>query len=325
MSKTIAGFFSGTGGIELGFQQAGFTPVYSNDMDKYAAETYGKNFDPEHYELEDINKVTFDRIPEKVTVIAGGFPCQAFSIAGYRQGFNDDKGRGNLFFRIMDAVVEKDPEVVFLENVKNLVTHDKGKTFKVIIGTLEKLGYVVHWKVMNSKEVANIPQNRERIFIVGFKDEEVAARFSFPEEVPLTVSVKDLVDYKLKQEDKYYYTAIKNPNMWGILSADITDSNVVYQWRRKYVRANRSGVSPTLVAVMGTGGHNVPLIYTSHGIRKLTPRECFNLMGYPADYVLPEQSDSRLYKQAGNAVVVPVVKRTAEKIMEALVKPTNLN
>jgi DNA (cytosine-5)-methyltransferase 1 len=316
--KAIAGFFSGTGGIELGFQQAGFEPVYSNDMDKYSAGTYALNFDGEHYELEDINKVDFSRIPLNTTVIAGGFPCQAFSIAGYRQGFNDEKGRGDLFYRIMDAAVEKEPEVIFLENVKNLVGHDEGKTFKTIRETLENLGYYVHWQVMNSKDYGNIPQGRERIYIVGFKDKEASDRFSFPEKVELTTKITDLVDFENKVDVKYYYTADKNPAMWDILSSSITEEGVIYQWRRKYVRANKSGVAPTLTANMGTGGHNVPLVLTKHGIRKLTPRECFNLMGYPQDFQLPDQSDSRLYKQSGNAVVVPVIKRIAERVRFAL-------
>lgn len=319
-SIKIAGFFSGTGGIEYGLMKAGgFDTAYANDFDSYASETYGLNFDESHYELKDINDVDFKELPN-VNMVVGGFPCQAFSVAGYRQGFNDEKGRGDLFFRIADAIVEKQPEVVLLENVKGLVGHDKGKTFKVILETLKNLGYHTKWQVLNSKDYGNIPQGRERIYIVSFKDEEACEKFEFPEPVKLTTKLTDLIDFKTKIDDKYYYTKDKNPTMWDTLSEGVTEEGVIYQWRRHYVRANKSGVAPTLTANMGTGGHNVPLIKTSHGIRKLTPRECFNLMGYDKNYKLPSQADSRLYKQAGNAVVVPVVQRIGEQIKKALKK-----
>lgn len=315
--KTIAGFFSGTGGIEMGFQKAGFKTLYANEIDANATKTYIANHGAEHHEHKDINEVDFSKLPE-TTVMAGGFPCQAFSIAGYRQGFNDESGRGNLFFRIAEAVKLKQPEVVFLENVKNLVSHDEGRTFAVICETLKSLGYTVHWKVMNAKDYGNIPQGRERIYIVGFKDSESAEKFSFPEPVKLTVGIKDLVDYENRVDEKFYYSEEKYPAMWGMLEEAVTQEGVIYQWRRKYVRENKSGVSPTLTANMGTGGHNVPLIYTKHGIRKLTPRECFNLMGYDEGFVFPELANSHLYKQAGNAVVVPVISRIAEQISLAI-------
>lgn len=321
----VAGFFSGTGGVELGLKQTGgFEVLYANDMDKHASETYNHNFTGNHYQLENINTVDFKTdLPVTVDLISGGFPCQAFSVAGYREGFQDVKGRGNLFFRIADALVEKQPNIVFLENVKGLVGHDKGKTFKVILKTLENLGYHTKWAVLNAKDYGNIPQGRERIYIVGFKDKETYESFVFPESIPLTRTIKDMVNFEDKMDDKYYYTEKKNPTMWDILVDTVKEEGVVYQWRRKYVRTNKSGVSPTLTANMGTGGHNVPLVYTKHGIRKLTPRECFNLMGYPETYKLPENvSDTQLYKQAGNAVVVPVIKRIGEQILEAIKSST---
>lgn len=318
MSKyKISGFFSGTGGIELGFEQAGFETVYSNEWDKFASKTYAQNFNTEHLAVEDINKVDFKSMPD-TNVIMGGFPCQAFSIAGYRKGFQDEAGRGNLFFKIAEAIEEKQPEVVFLENVKNLVGHDKGKTFKVILATLKKLGYHTRYQVLNAKDYGNTPQGRERIYIVAFKDAEAAERFQFPEKVKLTTKIKDLVDFKNKVEEKYYYTAAKYPKIYKQLAAEINEEGAIYQWRRQYVRKNMSGVCPTLTANMGTGGHNVPLVFTKHGIRKLTPRECFNIMGYPKTFKLPELSDAQLYKQAGNAVVVPVIKRIADNINLAL-------
>lgn len=316
MSKRVIGLFAGVGGIETGFSQAGFESVYANEIDKNAAITYTANY--KHPLLEgDINDIVSINLPDH-DMLTGGFPCQPFSIAGLRQGFNDAKGRGNVFFKIMEILTTKKPEMVLLENVKNLVTHDGGNTFKIIIETLEAEGYHVHHQVMNAKDHGNIPQNRERIFIVGFRNPEFAAKFTFPEAIPLTTKLSDLIDFENKVDDKFYYTAEKNV-FYPLLEESITEKEIIYQWRRKYVRANKSGVSPTLTANMGTGGHNVPLIFTDHGIRKLTPRECFNLMGFPKNFVFPEgMANSHLYKQAGNAVVVPVVRRIAENIMEAV-------
>lgn len=314
----VAGFFSGTGGIELGLEQTGkFTTAYANEWDKKAAETYALNHGDDHFECKDINEVDFSSLPA-VRMLTGGFPCQAFSVAGARQGFNDTKGRGNLFFRIVECAKEKNPDVMLLENVKGLVGHDKGNTFKVILSELDKLGYTTKYQVLNAKDYGNIPQGRERIYIVSFKDKAAAERFEFPEQVELTTKLSDLIDFEGKVADKYYYTQEKYPAIWGLLSAGVSEKGVIYQWRRKYVRENKSGVSPTLTANMGTGGHNVPLVYTEHGIRKLTPRECFNLMGYPQDFKLPEQADSHLYKQAGNAVVVSVIRRIGENVFSAL-------
>ncbi len=290
---------------------------FSYSMNMQQDRAYALNFSGSHYELEDINKVDFAKLP-KTELIVGGFPCQAFSVAGYRRGFDDDKGRGNLFFRLADAITTQQPKAILLENVKGLVGHDKGNTFKVILKTLEDENYHVKWKVLNAKDYGNIPQGRERIYIIAFKDKKASERFEFPQPIKLTTKVSDLVDFENKVADKYYYTKEKYPYMFPLISNEINEEESVYQWRRKYVRKNQSGVSPTLVSVMGTGGHNVPLIFTKHGIRKLTPRECFNLMGYPADYILPEQADSHLYKQAGNAVVVPVIKRIGEQIKKAL-------
>lgn len=309
-------FFSGVGGIELGFQQAGFNIKFANELDKYARKTYQANFN-HNVNPTDINELDAEDVPEG-DVIVGGPPCQAFSLAGYRQGFNDEKGRGNLFFEMERMFANKKPSVVFIENVKNLVGHDKGNTFRVILKLLQDEGYYVRHKVLNATEYGNIPQNRERIYIVAFKNERAYERFNFPEPIPLTTSLRDVIDFESKVDAKYYYTPQKH-KFYKELEDAITDEDAVYQWRRVYVRKNMSGVSPTLTANMGTGGHNVPLIKTKHGIRKLTPRECFNLQGFPESYVLPDDvSDGQLYKQAGNSVVVPVIKRIAQNIKKAI-------
>lgn len=322
MSKwTIASFFAGVGGIDLGFEQTGkFKVVYANEIDPYPVATYEENFKVK-VDCRDINSVKASEIPD-FDVMVGGFPCQAFSLAGYRQGFDDEKGRGTLFFEMVRILKEKkksghQPKVVFFENVKNLVGHDEGNTFQVIREHLEHLGYRLETRVLNAMEYGNVPQNRERIYIVGFLNEAEYDHFKFPQPVPLTAKLTDVIDFHSRQDDKYYYTQ-ENCSFYDQLQADMKRKDTIYQWRRIYVRENKSNVCPTLTANMGTGGHNVPLVLTDSGIRKLTPRECFNIQGFPKNYKLGDLSNTRLYKQAGNSVVVPVINRIAKQILKAI-------
>ncbi|EMF0511942.1 DNA (cytosine-5-)-methyltransferase, partial [Enterococcus hirae] len=225
---------------------------------------------------------------------------------------------------LLKIINEKKPEAIFVENVKNMVTHDHGNTFKVIREALVMSNYFIKWKVLNGKDYGNVPQNRERIYIVGFKSKEAYESFSFPEKIRLTNKLDSVIDFNLDADERYYYDETKTP-FWDKLYPNITSQDTVYQWRRQYVRENKSGVVPTLTANMGTGGHNVPLILTNDGrIRKLTPKETFNVQGFPANFKLPNISNGQLYKQAGNSVVVPVIQRIAEKIDEALEKSDEL-
>lgn len=319
MTLKCASFFAGVGGIDLGFEQTrDFEVIYANEFDPYPVKTYELNFNL-HVSCKDIHKVKAEEIPD-FDVMLAGFPCQAFSIAGTQAGFNDAKGRGTLFFELVRILNVKHPKIVFLENVKNLVSHDEGKTFKVILSELEKLGYHVKYKVLNAKDYGNTPQNRERIYIVGFKEQALCDAFMFPEPIALTKKLSDIIDYKNKLDDKYYYTEGKyKGNIYQELVKAMDDENSVYQWRRKYVRKNMSGVVPTLTANQGEGGHNVCLIKTKYGIRKMTPHECFNAQGFPEDFKLPTDiAQSRLYKQAGNSVCVSVINRIAIEIAKAL-------
>ena len=304
--------FAGVGGVRLGFERAGFTTVFANDFEPACKETYDLNSTEARLTVMDINKLRISDLP-KFDLLLGGFPCQAFSIAGYRKGFNDDKGRGGLFFRVAEIIAERKPKVVFLENVKNLKTHDNGKTFSVIKKTLEDLGYYVKSEILNSMTHGNVPQNRERIFIVGFLDKKSFDKFKFPTEVDLTTNFRELLDTSV--DGKYYYNG---KTMYNKLKFEIKSKDKVYQWRRRYVRENKSGVVPTLTANMGTGGHNVPIILDNKGIRKLTPRECFSLQGFPKTFKLPEITDSKLYQQAGNSVTVTVIERIANEIKKVL-------
>ena len=294
--------------------------VYANEFDKYARQTYRLNYPNTHLDSRDIHAVKPADIPaERVDVIMGGFPCQAFSIAGYRKGFDDE--RGDLFFELLRMIEGRKPRAIFIENVKNMVGHDHGNTFKVIREALTENNYFIKWKVLNGKDYGNIPQNRERIYIVGFDTKEAYDLFEFPEEIKLTTTLADVIDLGAKPDEAYYYREGKQ-NFYADLKANVTSQDTVYQWRRQYVRENKNGVVPTLTANMGTGGHNVPLILTDSGeIRKLTPKETFNVQGYPKTFKLPEGvSNGQLYKQAGNSVVVPVIKRIAENVAKALNK-----
>lgn len=307
--------FAGIGGFRLALQNVGGKCVYTSEWDKSAKKTYRANFGETPF--GDITKTkTKSYIPEKFDVLCAGFPCQAFSIAGNRKGFADT--RGTLFFDVEDIISKHRPKAVFLENVKNMVTHDNGKTFETIIEVLEKkLKYKVYHKVLNSMTHSNIPQNRERIFIVAFDPKHVKnhGKFKFPAKIELTKSIHDILE-KGKQEEKYYYP--KSHQYYPILEKTMLSKDTVYQWRRVYVRENKSNVCPTLTANMGTGGHNVPLIKDNYGIRKLTPRECFSFQGYPENYVLPNLANGRLYMQAGNSVTTTLIERIANQMMDVL-------
>lgn len=319
VNNKLASLFAGIGGIDLAFEQAGFLPIWANEIDKNCAITYIENHKAE-LRIEDICKIKAKDIPT-VAILAGGFPCQAFSIAGYKKGFEDD--RGGLFFQIIRLLQEfkeqnRLPQVVFLENVKNLYTHNNGETFKSIKRELENIGYYVTEKILNTCEYGNIPQNRERIYIIGFLDKKKSDNFVWPVPIKLTNSIDKVIDWNNILEKKYYYT--KEMKCFPLLEENIKNKHTIYQFRRIYIRENKSGVCPTLTANMGEGGHNVPLIVDNNGnIRKLTPRECLVLQGFPKSFIIPKHlSDSKIYKQAGNSVSVSVIRRIAEEILRAV-------
>lgn len=316
----MANLFAGIGGIDLGFEQNGIQTVWANEIDNKCAVTYKCNFPNINLVIDDIQNIKGKDIP-KVDILAGGFPCQPFSIAGYRKGFQDD--RGNMFFQIMRLVSEMEenknkPKVLFLENVRNLYSHDKGNTFKVIKETLEEFGYHVHYKVLNTCEYGNIPQNRERIFIIGFLNQDDYDRFEWPRKIKLSKTIKDIIKFNDTFDKKYYYT--ETQKCYPLVSTNIKNTDTIYQLRRIYVRENKNNLCPTLTANMGTGGHNVPLILDyNNKIRKLLPRECLLFQGFPENYIIPsELADSNIYKQAGNAVSVSVIKRVAEQVIKAM-------
>lgn len=319
MNNKVISLFAGVGGIDIGFEKAGFETIYANEIDEKARQTYKLNFPEVFLDSRDIRDVQKDDIPHEASVVVSGFPCQSFSIAGYRKGLEDEKN-GDLFFETLRVAKEVEADVIFLENVKNLVGHDRGKTFRIMLDALESNGYYVDYKVLNATEFGNIPQNRERIYIVAFRDKNCLDNFEFPKPIALTTTIRDFIDFENKKDTSFYYTE-KSFKQYDELKFGMDEQDTIYQWRRKYVRKNMSGVCPTLTANMGTGGHNVPLIITDTGeYRKLTPKETFNLQGFPKNYKLPDIAKSHLYKQAGNSVVVPVITRIAKNIMKSIEK-----
>lgn len=310
--------FAGIGGIRLGFERAGFLTVYAEDSEPKCKITYDLNYATTPLSHADITKLETQKLPN-FDLVLGGFPCQAFSVAGYRQGFDDEKGRGNLFFDIARILEDRKPMGFLLENVKNLRGHDKGNTFKVISETLNKLGYNFDSRVLNTMEYGNLPQNRERIYIVGFRKElRIMEYFKWPGPIPLTNTVTDILEPADSVDDKYYYD---DKPLWEKINHHPFKRGEVYQWRRKYIRTNTKNVIPTLTANMGMGGHNVPIIKDSRGVRKLTPRECFRAQGFPDSYKLPKDlADSHLFKQAGNSVSVAVIERIAKNIKSAIIE-----
>lgn len=308
---TFIDLFAGIGGFRIACQNLGGECVFSSEWDSSAQKTYSFNFGEIPYGdiTDDAVKAT---IPQHFDLLCGGFPCQAFSIAGYQKGFEDT--RGTLFFDVAEIIKKHRPKAVFLENVKNLKGHDKGNTFKVIKKTLEDLNYVVYDKVMNAMEYANVPQNRERIFIVCFDLEQVPnhSLFTFPEEEKLTRNIHECINANESNPRLFYSNKMGH---YDELKQGIISKDTIYQWRRVYVRVNKSSVCPTLTANMGTGGHNVPLILTDAGIRKLSPKECLNFQGFPKEYQFPDNIPfSACYKQAGNSVVVPLIQKVCQQI-----------
>lgn len=308
---TFIDLFAGIGGFRIAMNRIGGVCVFSSELDINAQKTYSENFGETPHGDITLEETKLN-IPSKFDVLCGGFPCQAFSIAGHRKGFDDI--RGTLFFDVASIVEKHRPKVVFLENVKNLLSHNEGKTYNTIKSTLEKLGYVVFSKVLNAMEYANIPQNRERIFIVCFDPIQVPnyKAFKFPEKVTLENTIHSCIDSD-KKDIKYYYT--ESSKYYIELGETMKSRDTMYQWRRQYVRENKSNVCPTLTANMGTGGHNVPLILTDYGIRKITPKECLNFQGFPKEYKFPSNiAMSKMYMEAGNSVVVPLIEKVCKSI-----------
>lgn len=299
--------FAGIGGIDLAFEQVGFKVVWANEIDKHACITYRMNFGDGALVEGDIQEINTDDIPG-FDVLVAGFPCQAFSSVGLQKGFEDP--RGNLFFETARVIAAKKPKVVFFENVANLVKHDNGNTFNTIFSTMAELGYFVRYKVMNASDYG-IPQQRNRIYMVAFLDEDQCNAFTFPEERKLHHDAFYYFD-KEKQPDSYY---MDNHKMWNEMVAFMTDRHRIYRFTDWGLSKGRDGICPTLLAAMGSPYERIPFFWDDFSIRKITQREAARLQGFPDTFEFPlKKTPKQVYKQIGNSVCVPLVKEIAEQI-----------
>ena len=309
---TVGSLFAGIGGIEIGFIQAGSQILWAIERDHKCCLTYRHN----HKGIPLTEADIYDANPHSlspVDAIVAGFPCQPFSVAGQQRGFSDV--RGNLFYEVIRFAQAIQPRVIFLENVQNLQEHDGGRTFITIYNALVKNGYYVRYRVMRASTYGNVPQIRDRIYIVAFRDIADCDKFSFPKEVPLTVSIGDIINRNEKKPLVYYYQ--DNNPFFAKARRIVTDQSSIYRVYHESIKITQNHMCPTLTASMGTQKNQVPLVIDRYGIRKLTLCECLDFQGFPKSFYFPNTiTIEDAYKQCGNTVCVPVVKRVAEEIIK---------
>lgn len=297
----VASLFCGCGGLDMGFVKAGYDIVWSNDFDKYAVQTYNLNFNHPAV-CGDINKIDLNDIPEH-DVLIGGFPCQPFSMMGKEEGFSDH--RGTLFFKVMEIINNQrerghQPRIIVLENVRNLMTHDKGKTFIVMKQELEKLGYHVFPANLNSADYG-VPQTRNRVFIVCLMDD---IKYVFPGPERNEKKVQDILEQNV--EDKYFLSE-------RILKTIMSNGTGGYYAKSEIDLPIARPLTATMAKMHRACQDNY--VTQEKGVRRLTPRECARLQGFPETFRI-EVSDSQAYKQFGNAVTVNVSYAIAKSILE---------
>ena len=298
----VCSLFCGIGGIDIAFIRAGHEIVWANDVDKYACMTYRHNFPDTTLVEKDIRLIDKACIPD-FDILTAGFPCQPFSVCGKQKGFSDD--RGNLFFEIGKVIDEKHPSIVFLENVANLAEHDKGKTFNVVYSELASRGYYIRYLIADACDYG-IPQHRTRTYIVAFSDKDECDRFIFPGKIPLKKRVSDVIDISVKVDEKYYY--LPDSIKYKRIAKHAVDGKQLYRFSDYGIQVSKDGISFTLKANMGTYYDRVPVIKDNFGIRKITPKECLNLQGFPPNFSFPNEVPEReQYKQAGNTVCIPII------------------
>ena len=297
----VASLFCGCGGLDYGFHKAGFEIVWANDFDKYAVETYNANFSNKAI-CADINEIDINTIPQH-DVLIGGFPCQPFSMMGKENGFNDR--RGTLFFKVIEIIENQkkrgqQPRIVVLENVRNLLTHDRGKTFKIIKETLEKYGYNVFSSQLNSADFG-VPQTRNRVFLVCLMDD---VDYHFPTGENLNIFLQDILEHNV--EDKYFLSE-------KILKTILSNGTGGYYAKSEIDLKVARPLTATMAKMHRACQDNY--VTQSKGIRRLTPRECARLQGFPDEFKIVV-SDAQAYKQFGNAVTVNVSYAIAKSILE---------
>lgn len=302
----IVDLFAGIGGIRLGVEQAfgSVDCVFTSEIDKHAVTTYKANFKDGHV-FGDIKQIDASDVPDHDILLAG-FPCQPFSQAGLKKGFTDT--RGTLFFDIERILLAKQPKAFLLENVKQLKGHDKGRTFQTIIDHLNKAGYKVFYEILKARDFG-IPQNRERIYIVGFLDHSINFEFPKPTNLPTRVGdiLDDIVDEKYTISDKLWSGHKRRKEL-----NKLNGKGFGYGLFNK-----ESAYTNTISARYYKDGSEILIEQENKNPRKLTPREAARLQGFPKEYVIPV-SDAQAYKQFGNSVCVPVVKAIATQMKKAL-------
>jgi DNA (cytosine-5)-methyltransferase 1 len=315
----FADLFAGIGGMRLGFERTGFECVLTSEIDTYALETYRQNFPSKeihffHNDVTTLEKKHFNSPSGTIDVLVAGFPCQPYSIAGLRKGLDDTRG-GDIFLSLLRILGDVKPRAFLLENVKGIRSHENGATLNFMLEQLAACGYHIKLETLNSATHANVPQNRERVFMVGFRDKAQFDAFEFPGEIKLKKSIHSCLETGQVSQSFYYD---KRFAATEVIEKEVQNKDTIYQWRRHYVRENKSNLCPTLTANMGSGGHNVPLVRDDYGVRKLTPRETANFQGFPKNFKLPAQANSHLYHQFGNSVTVPLIERIAKNISAVL-------
>ena len=306
----VGSLFADIGGIELGFVQAGFKTIWANEIDKDACITYRYNFPNVKLFEEDIRKLDASKL-EHIDVLTAGFPCQPFSVCGNKKGFKDE--RGNLFFEIMRIADELHPPIIFLENVANLTEHDNGRTFNIIHNELSCRDYFIRYLVADACDYG-VPQHRTRTYIVAFKSQESCEKFEFPKKCKIEKRIFDIIDKSVKTNERYYLQP--GTYQYSKMSGAIKDKDQIYRFSDYGVQSSKEGVSFTLKANMGTWHDRIPIIKDNYGIRKITPYEALALQGFPETFKFQNISANQAYKQIGNSVCVPVVKKIAEQIVK---------
>ncbi len=301
-SFSFIDLFAGIGGIRIPFEEMGGKCVFTSEWDKFAQQTYQANYgDTPH---GDITQIDERDIPQ-FDVLLGGFPCQAFSIAGKKLGFEDT--RGTLFFDVARIIKHHKPKAFLLENVKGLLSHNKKQTFQVIYQTLIDLGYHIHYQVLNARDFG-LPQNRERIYIVGFLDD---VDFNFPEPFNTPTKLGDILDNEV--DEKYTIS----DRLWASHQAR-KKKNQEKGWGFGYSLFDESSTyTSTISARYYKDGSEILVAQKGKNPRKLTPREASRLQGFPKDFVIPV-SDTQAYKQFGNSVAVSVVREIAKEMLISL-------
>ena len=314
MALNIGSLFSGIGGIDLAFQQAGFNVSWAIENDAACCRTYRHNFKDITLIEKDIRTVDPSELCS-VDVITAGFPCQPFSVAGKQRGFDD--ARGHLFYEVGKFINAYKPRFVFLENVPNLMEHDDGRTFLVVHDVFANLNYSIRYRVLRASEYGGIPQIRDRIYIVAFREQEDCDRFEFPDRENLDVTIEDVLNRNQKKHDIYYYS--EEDPFYKKTSKIVTRRDSIYRVYHDSIKVTQNHMCPTLTASMGIGKNQVPLVIDDFGLRKLTLQECLNFQGFPKEYYFPNSiTIDDAYKQVGNSVCVLVIRRIAEQIKKVM-------